>query len=188
MLFERAVKEFGRVDIVVANAAILIAEPIADADAEKWHAVMNVNLFGYFLVTKYACRVMKASGAAARSSTSIPSRARKAARPTRLTRPRNSAASATPRASRWKWRRSRSAATRSAPATCWTRRCGRTRKKGCSSNISRRQSARRQERGGRPPGLCQPGAHETGLRLRRRLQRALSFSPPTSPLTSPASP
>jgi sorbitol-6-phosphate 2-dehydrogenase len=58
-LFERAVKEFGRVDIVVANAAILIAEPIADADAEKWRAVMNVNLFGYFLTTKYACRVMK---------------------------------------------------------------------------------------------------------------------------------
>ena len=50
---------FGRVDIVVANAAILIAEPIADADAEKWRAVMNVNLFGYFLVTKHACRVMK---------------------------------------------------------------------------------------------------------------------------------
>jgi sorbitol-6-phosphate 2-dehydrogenase len=59
-LFDRAMKEFGRVDIVVANAAILIAEPIADADAEKWRAVMNVNLFGYFLVTKYACRVMKA--------------------------------------------------------------------------------------------------------------------------------
>ena len=49
-------------DIVVANAAILIAEPIADADAEKWRAVMNVNLFGYFLVTKYACRVMKGQG------------------------------------------------------------------------------------------------------------------------------
>jgi len=59
-LFDRAMKEFGRVDVVVANAAILIAEPIADADAEKWRAVMNVNLFGYFLVTKYACRVMKA--------------------------------------------------------------------------------------------------------------------------------
>jgi sorbitol-6-phosphate 2-dehydrogenase len=61
-LFDRAVQEFGRVDIVVANAAILIAEPIADADAEKWRAVMNVNLFGYFLVTKYACRVMKGQG------------------------------------------------------------------------------------------------------------------------------
>jgi sorbitol-6-phosphate 2-dehydrogenase len=59
MLFDRAAREFGRVDIVVANAGILIAEPIADADAEKWRAVMNVNLFGYFLVTKHACRLMK---------------------------------------------------------------------------------------------------------------------------------
>jgi sorbitol-6-phosphate 2-dehydrogenase len=58
-LFDRAVKEFGRVDIVVANAGILIAEPIAEADADKWRAVMEVNLFGYFLVTKHACRVMK---------------------------------------------------------------------------------------------------------------------------------
>jgi len=64
-LFDRAVQEFGRADIVVANAAILIAEPIADADAEKWRAVMNVNLFGYFLVTKYACRVMKGQGGGA---------------------------------------------------------------------------------------------------------------------------
>jgi sorbitol-6-phosphate 2-dehydrogenase len=61
-LFDRAVREFDRVDVVVANAAILIAEPITDADAEKWRAVMNVNLFGYFLVTKYACRVMKGQG------------------------------------------------------------------------------------------------------------------------------
>jgi len=59
-LFDRAVNAFGRVDIVVANAAILIAEPIAEADAEKWRAVMNVNLFGYFLTTKYAARIMKA--------------------------------------------------------------------------------------------------------------------------------
>jgi sorbitol-6-phosphate 2-dehydrogenase len=61
-LFDRAVQEFGRVDIVVANAAILVAEPIAEADAEKWRAVMSVNLFGYFLTTKYACRVMKGQG------------------------------------------------------------------------------------------------------------------------------
>lgn len=58
-LFAFASSEFGRVDIVVSNAAILIAEPIADADAEKWRAVMNVNLFGYFLVTKHAARIMK---------------------------------------------------------------------------------------------------------------------------------
>jgi sorbitol-6-phosphate 2-dehydrogenase len=58
-LFDRTVAQHGRVDIVVANAAILIAEPIAEADAEKWRAVMNVNLFGNFLTMKHACRVMK---------------------------------------------------------------------------------------------------------------------------------
>jgi len=61
-LFDRALRDFGRVDIVAANAAILVAEPIAEADAEKWRAVMTVNLFGYFLITKYACRVMKGQG------------------------------------------------------------------------------------------------------------------------------
>jgi sorbitol-6-phosphate 2-dehydrogenase len=58
-LFRLAMQEFGRVDIVVSNAAILIAEPITDADAGKWRAVMEVNQFGYFLVTKHACRIMK---------------------------------------------------------------------------------------------------------------------------------
>lgn len=58
-LFNRAVSKFGRVDIVVANAGILTAEPIAEANAEKWRAVMNVNLFGNFLTMKHACRVMK---------------------------------------------------------------------------------------------------------------------------------
>jgi len=58
-LFDRAIETFHRVDIVVANAGILIAEPIAEADAEKWRAVMNVNLFGNFLTMKHACRVMK---------------------------------------------------------------------------------------------------------------------------------
>jgi len=59
-LFDRTAAEFGRVDIVVANAAILIAEPIAEANAEKWRAVMNVNLFGNFLTMKHACRLMQA--------------------------------------------------------------------------------------------------------------------------------
>jgi sorbitol-6-phosphate 2-dehydrogenase len=57
-LFRQARETMGRLDIVVSNAAILIAEPITEADAEKWRAVMNVNLFGYFLVAKHAARIM----------------------------------------------------------------------------------------------------------------------------------
>jgi len=58
-VFDETRNAFGRVDIVVANAAILIAEPTIEANPEKWRAVMNVNLFGQFLTMKHACRIMK---------------------------------------------------------------------------------------------------------------------------------
>lgn len=58
-MVERTVQEFGRLDIVVSNAGILIAGEITEFPAEKWRAVMNVNLFGYFLVCKHAAKVMK---------------------------------------------------------------------------------------------------------------------------------
>jgi sorbitol-6-phosphate 2-dehydrogenase len=59
-LVEAAVQKFGRLDIAVSNAGILIAEEITEFPAEKWRAVMNVNLFGYFLVAKHAAKIMKA--------------------------------------------------------------------------------------------------------------------------------
>jgi sorbitol-6-phosphate 2-dehydrogenase len=52
--------KFGRLDIAVSNAGILIAEEITEFPAEKWRAVLNVNLFGYFLTAKHAARPMKA--------------------------------------------------------------------------------------------------------------------------------
>jgi sorbitol-6-phosphate 2-dehydrogenase len=52
--------QFGRLDILVANAGILIAEEISEFPAEKWRAVLMVNLFGYFLCAKHAARMMKA--------------------------------------------------------------------------------------------------------------------------------
>jgi len=57
-MFQRTIEEFGHVDIVVSNAGILIAEAIWDFPADKWRAVIDVNLVGYFLVAKHAARTM----------------------------------------------------------------------------------------------------------------------------------
>jgi sorbitol-6-phosphate 2-dehydrogenase len=58
----QTLEKFGRLDILVSNAGILMAEEITEFPAEKWRAVMNVNLFGYFLTAKHAARPMKAQG------------------------------------------------------------------------------------------------------------------------------
>jgi sorbitol-6-phosphate 2-dehydrogenase len=56
----QTLQKFGRLDILVANAGILIGAEITEFPTEKWRAVMNVNLFGYFLTAKHAARPMKA--------------------------------------------------------------------------------------------------------------------------------
>jgi sorbitol-6-phosphate 2-dehydrogenase len=56
---QRATDEFGRLDILVSNAGVLIAEAVDEFPADKWRLVMDVNLFGYFLCAKHAAKVMK---------------------------------------------------------------------------------------------------------------------------------
>src|SRR3989304_2590322 len=55
---DAVVAEFGRLDLMVANAGIVIAGGVEEFDPEKWRRVIDVNLFGYFLCAKEAARVM----------------------------------------------------------------------------------------------------------------------------------
>jgi sorbitol-6-phosphate 2-dehydrogenase len=61
-LVDGAVDEFGRLDILVANAGIVLSGPVEEFPVEHWRLVMEVNLVGYFLCAKHAARVMKPQG------------------------------------------------------------------------------------------------------------------------------
>ncbi len=56
--FEETIARFGKIDIVVSNAGILIAGAVEDFEAAKWRKVIDVNLVGYFVVAKAAAKAM----------------------------------------------------------------------------------------------------------------------------------
>jgi len=59
-MVQRTVEEFGRLDILVANAGIIHSYEITEFPEDLWRKVIEVNLTGYFLCAKAAARVMKA--------------------------------------------------------------------------------------------------------------------------------
>ena len=139
-MVDRTVAEFGKLDICVSNAGILISGEITEFDPARWRKVIEVNLVGYFNVARAAARVMKAQKnaappRAALSSRSTASRAKRAAARTRPTPPASSAASGSRRAWRSNWQSTTCASTPSARATCSIRRCGWT---ACTTQYAKR--------------------------------------------------
>ena len=59
---EAAVREFGRLDILVNNAAILRTEGVLDTTEQIWDQVMNINATGVFLGTKHVAPEMRKAG------------------------------------------------------------------------------------------------------------------------------
>jgi len=60
--FEQALNKWGGVDIVVNAAGVAPAYPLVDLPVDKWRFALEVNLTGYFLMAKYAARIMIAQG------------------------------------------------------------------------------------------------------------------------------
>ena len=57
-MVKSAVDTFGRLDILVANAGIVIAKPVVEFTKQEWQKVIDVNLVGYFLCAKAAAKAM----------------------------------------------------------------------------------------------------------------------------------
>jgi len=61
-MFERAISEFGTLDIVVNNAGIQRDAPFEHMTLDDWRAVLDVNLTGQFLCAREAVREFKRRG------------------------------------------------------------------------------------------------------------------------------
>ena len=59
---ERTVDEFGRLDVMFANAGIAHSAPFLEHAEAQWHRVLRVNLTGIFLCCQLAARQMVTQG------------------------------------------------------------------------------------------------------------------------------
>jgi SDR family mycofactocin-dependent oxidoreductase len=57
-MVERAIREFGHIDILVNNAGVASVAKVVDLSEEAWDTVLNVNLKGTFLCSKYVAPYM----------------------------------------------------------------------------------------------------------------------------------
>jgi glucose 1-dehydrogenase len=61
-MMEATLAQFGRLDIAVCNAGIEIKRPFLEITDEEWDRVLNVNLYGAFVVSQLAARQMVKQG------------------------------------------------------------------------------------------------------------------------------
>jgi glucose 1-dehydrogenase len=60
------VAKFGRLDIVVSNAGIETKKPFLEIADDEWNRILNVNLYGSFLVSQSAARQLVKQGGGGR--------------------------------------------------------------------------------------------------------------------------
>jgi len=61
-MFERMFREFGTIDILVANAGLQADSPLEKMTVEQWNRVIGTNLTGQFLCAREAVREFKRRG------------------------------------------------------------------------------------------------------------------------------
>ena len=58
-LFDRTVRELGRLDILVNNSGVFHGGPLEELSLDTWRKVLDVNLTGVFLCSREAMKIMK---------------------------------------------------------------------------------------------------------------------------------
>lgn len=61
-MFEKIIKEFGTIDILINNAGLQKDAPIDEMTLDQWNTVINVNLTGQFLCAREAVKEFKRRG------------------------------------------------------------------------------------------------------------------------------
>lgn len=61
-LMKAAREKYGKIDIIVSNAAILISGAIEEFDSDRWKKVIDVNLCGFYNTVKAAVPHLKSGG------------------------------------------------------------------------------------------------------------------------------